>query len=340
MTAGAARGSRRRRNGSALRATAAVVAAVACFGGAPPKHATAQGMVELAQACAAETPAGEEACRELALAAAALQRGVGLASALGSDVPGSSSTMGRRIGRMPRMGLSVAALGVRVAAPRLTGGSRESLQEEATGWITGMRLSAAVGVLEGFQLGTAVGGVLSLDVLGGYSLLRLPASAGLDGWSSGGGAGLRVGLTRESFTLPGVSVSAMRRWRGDFGPGAAAAGPASVETGGSTVTSVRATAGKNWFVVGLLGGVGWDRYSGRARLSVPGDAEMRSAAEGRLRSSRRLYFAGAWLSYLVTRLAVEAGVAEGLADPFTGRGGAFDPGARTWFASAALRVTL
>lgn len=317
----------------------ATAAAVACAAAPGPPPATAQ-TTELARECVAKTSAGEPACMELAVAAAALQRGIGLASALGSDVPGSSSTMGRRIGRMPRIGLSVAALGVRVRAPRLGGTSLETLQEEATGWTTGFRLGAAAGVLDGFQLGTAVGGVLSLDVVGAYSLLRLPASAGLDGWSSGGGAGLRVGLLRESFTLPGVSVSAMRLWRGDLAAGAnGAAAPAAVETG-LEVTSLRATVGKNWFAVGLLGGAGWDRYSGRARVSVRDGAGSASAAEGRLSSSRRLYFAGAWLSYLVTRISAEGGIAEGMADPFPERSGAFDPGAGAWFASVALRITL
>lgn len=296
-------------------------------------------MAGLAEACVAETTAGREACRELSLAAAAVQRGVGLASALGNGVAGSSSTMGFRIGRMPRVGLSAAALGVRMTSPRMTGESLADLQESAAGWVTGLKLGAAVGVLNGFQMGTNVGGVLAVDVLGAYSLLRLPAAAGLDGWSSGGGAGLRVGLLRESFVLPGVSVSAMRHWRGDLkGGGDDAARPASVRTG-VTVTSLRATAGKNWFAVGLLGGAGWDRYSGRARVSVSGGGRAPAAAEGELRSSRRLYFAGAWLSYLVVRLSVEAGMAEGATDPFEERSGAFDPGARAWFASAAVRIT-
>lgn len=297
-------------------------------------------MAGLAEACVRETTAGRDACRELSLAATAVQRGVGLASALGSGVAGSSSTMGLRIGRMPRIGLSAAALGVRMTAPRMTGTSLGDLQEGASAWVTGLKLGAAVGVLDGFQMGTSVGGVLAVDVLGSYSLLRLPAAAGLDGWSSGGGVGLRVGLLRESFVLPGVSVSAMRLWRGDLKSGEGdAARPASFETG-LTVTSLRATAGKNWFAVGLLGGAGWDRYDGRARLSVPGGGATPAAAEGDLRSSRMLYFAGAWLSYLVARLSVEAGMAEGAADPFEDRAGAFDPGARTWFASAAVRITL
>lgn len=316
--------------------------AVALAGLGRPAATAAQelGSVErLAQACVEETTAGRQACQELSHAAAAVQRGIGLASALGGGVPGSSSTMGLRIGRMPRIGLSAAGLAVRMTAPRVAGASPAGLQERAVGWVTGLKLGAAVGVLNGFQLGTNVGGVLAVDVLGAYSLLRLPAAVGLDGWSSGGGAGFRVGLLRESFTLPGVSVSAMRHWRGDVRSGADdAARVGSVETG-ATTTSLRATVGKNWFVVGLLAGAGWDRYSGRARVSVPGGGPAASVAEGDLRSTRRLYFAGAWLSYLVARLSVEAGMVEGAADPFDDRGGAFDPSARTWFASAAVRIT-
>lgn len=321
-------------------AGAAAFAFAGAAGSAEAAAAQEAGSVAgLAEACVRETTAGRDACRELSLGAAAVQRGVGLASALGSGVAGSSSTMGLRIGRMPRIGLSAAALGVRMTAPRMTGTALGDLQESASAWVTGLKLGAAVGVLDGFQMGTSVGGVLAVDVIGSYSLLRLPAAAGLDGWSSGGGVGLRVGLLRESFVLPGVSVSAMRLWRGDLKSGGDADRPASVETG-LTVTSLRATAGKNWFAVGLLGGAGWDRYDGRARLSVPGGGTTPAAAEADLRSSRMLYFAGAWLSYLVARLSVEAGMAEGAADPFEDRAGAFDPGARTWFASAAVRITL
>ncbi len=304
--------------------------------GSEPASATAR----LAATCAAETAVGSAACRELALAAASAQRGIGLASALGSDIPGSSSTMGRRIGKMPRIGLSIAATGVRMGTPRLTGADLGALEERDTAWLTGLRVGAAAGVLNGFQPATAVGGLLSVDVVATYSLLRLPEAAGFEGWSSGAGAGLRVGLVRESFTLPGISVSAMRRWRGRLRAGAApGAGPSSVETD-LTTTSLRAMVGKNWFFVGLLGGVGWDRYEGDARLSASSDDDAGAAVQGRLRSSRRLYFAGAWFSYLVSRMSLEAGLAEGTADPFPERTAAFDPGERTWFVSAAVRITL
>ena len=304
--------------------------------GTAPTESTAR----LAIACAAETSAGPSACRELALAAASVQRGVGLAAALGSDIPGSSSTMGRRIGRMPRIGISVAAMGVRIATPGLAGAGLADLEKRNTGWVTGLRFGAAAGVLDGFQLATAVGGVLSVDVVASYSLLRLPAAAGFDGWSSGGGAGLRVGLVRESFTLPGVSVSAMRRWRGEVRAGAPPGGGAPAVETDVVTTSLRATAGKNWFLVGLLGGIGWDRCEGDARLSASSEDGMDSSVEGRLRSSRRLYFAGAWFNYLVSRMSVEAGLAEGVANPFPDRTGAFDPGESSWFVSAAVRITL
>ena len=61
---------------------------------------------------------------------------------------------------------------------------------------------------------------------------------------------------------------------------------------------------------------------------------------GQVRSERSLYFAGGGFNFLISQVSLEVGVAEGVSDPFTGRGGGYDPAARDWFASGAVRITL
>lgn len=303
---------------------------------------SARGVTELAEQCAPAAPLIVH-CRELALAAMAIQRGAGLASALGSDVPGTPSTLGRRLGRVPRTSFSLSALGVRTAMPRVAGRSLEDLRQEQGFFPWGMRVGAAAGLLDGFRLMPNMGGVLSLDLTASYSLVRLPRGAGFGGSSHGFGAGARLGLVRESFVLPGVSVSATRRWHGAVRAGSTGDDdPATEVETGLTVSSLRATAGKNWFVIGVMAGAGWDRYEGDARVALSSTNGASASAEGRVRSDRLLYFAAAWFNFVISQVSLEAGVAEGVDDPFSAdrQGASFDPARRTWFASAAFRVTL
>lgn len=295
--------------------------------------------MELAERCAAENADFMSTCREMSLAAMAVQQGVGLASVLGSDIPGTPSTHGRRLGLMPRVGLAVSASALRAGIPNVAGSSAAELAEGRTAALLGLKGTAVAGVLDGFQLAPTFGGVFSMDVIASYSIVSLPAGAGLSGSGSGLGVGARVGLIRESFTLPGISVAASRSWHADVQAGSTADGNPGEATTGLMVSSLRATAGKNWFVIGLMGGVGWDRYEGDVELSVPGAGDSGSTT-ATVASQRVLYFVSGWFNFLLTRLSVEVGMAEGVGDPFAGRSGGFDPSRSTWFASTAFRITL
>ncbi len=294
-------------------------------------------VVDLADRCAVSEGRWVPPCRELALAAMAMQQGFGLASALGSDIPGSPSTMGRRLGMTPRIGLSLSALGTKMSMPRIAGSQAKDLGEREAFSIFGLRAAAAATVLDGFRLTPVAGGVLAVDVVASYAYLRLPGNVALSGSPSSFGVGTRIGLVRESFMLPGVSVSAVRRWHGDIRAGSISQGnPGEVETD-LTVSSLRAVAGKNWFVVGIMGGVGLDRYEGNARVAVTG---IPASAKQHIRTERKLFFAAAWFNFVIAQVSLEAGLAEGVDDPFPDRLGAFAPGDRTWFAVSAFRITL
>ncbi len=304
------------------------------------EYATVEGVEDLARRCAGGHSGFIAPCREMSLAVMAVQQGVGLASALGSDIPGTSSTHGRRLGLMPRVGVAVTALALRFGMPHVAASTPGGLAEEENAMLLGLGGTAFAGVLDGFQLAPTVGGILSVDAIASYSLVRMPTGAGLSGAGSGFGAGARVGLVRESFTLPGISVSAARRWLADVQLGSTADGnPVQARTG-VTVSSLRATVGKNWFVIGIMGGVGWDRYEGDVELSMPRGAGDPGGVTGSVASERVLYFVSGWFNFLLTRLSVELGMAEGVGDPFEDRTGAFDPHGATWFASTVFRITL
>lgn len=333
----------------AAQASLRVLSAAAMWTGAPvatagqdlgADYARVEGVADLAERCTGGSTQFRSMCREMSLAVMGVQQGVGLASALGSDIPGTASTHGRRLGLVPRVGVSVSALALRAGLPNVAGSTSAELAEAQTVALLGLKATAVAGVMDGFQLAPTVGGILSADLIGSYSIVNLPGEAGLSGSGSGFGVGARVGLLRESFTLPGVSVSASRSWHSDIQAGSTADSNPGEATTGLTVSSLRATAGKNWFVIGIMGGVGWDRYEGDVRLSVPRGAGDPGSINGSVASERVLYFASGWFNFLLTRLSLEVGMAEGVGDPFTGRSAGYDPAATTWFASAAFRITL
>ena len=111
---------------------------------------------------------------------------------------------------------------------------------------------------------------------------------------------------------------------------------------GVEVTSIRGVVGKNWFVVGLMAGVGWDSYGGDAAVRVAGGPGGEAGPSGRVASARALYFVGGWLNFLVSQLSAEFGVADGALDPLDGaadRQPGYDPTQRDFFLLLSMRVT-
>ena len=183
-----------------------------------------EGVAELAAACAGEDSGRVSPCRELALAALAVQRGVGLGSALGSDVPGTASTAGRRLGNVPRIAFSVGLAGHQLAIPRVAARSAGGLEEEEVLTVIGVRGVVAAGIVDGLQLSPGVGGIFSVDLTGLLSHLWLPEGAGFEVASTGVGLGARVGFCASPSTFPGSRF----HWRG---AGTAPSGRATPGTG-------------------------------------------------------------------------------------------------------------
>ena len=315
-------------------ALAALVACTTPLVSASPARAQSA-LEDLATRCVAGGSAVIR-CRELAVTARSLQGTVGVLSGLGSEVPGSAGTLGRRLGTSPRIAVSARAAFAHAGLPDLADPGTEP-SREATFVLPVFQAGVAVGVFDGFFVMPTVGGVLSLDLLAQTSVLFVPTSDGFDGNATGWSVGARVGILRESFTLPGVSVSFTRRGLepvrfGDAtGPGGGA-----VEVDPS-VTSVRATVGKDLLSVGVLAGLGWDHYSGSATLTASGATPV---SDGSWAHSRRVVFGGASLNFLVLQLAAEAGWAKGQGAVDGYRGAPFDPARGTAYGSFALRLTI
>jgi hypothetical protein len=152
----------------------------------------------------------------------------------------------------------------------------------------------------------------------------------------------RLGILRESFSLPGVSLSASYRSLGSLELWDVQRGDPAGAAFDLGVSSVRAVLGKDLWGIGFLAGAGWERYSGAATLTVLGTpgSEIDGSASGDLESDRRLYFFGASMTFIAIQISAEAGWARGFdptLPPMAESG--FDPTSRSEFGALSLRLT-
>lgn len=252
-----------------------------------------------------QTVSGDVAayCLDLVDAVSIMQARTGLAATGGNPVPGTASTLGMRIGSTPRFSFGLRTTGTRPALPplQITGGS------DTNAWIGSASADLSVGVLPGFNLLPTVGGFASLDVLASAGLVG--AGAGFDARPFTWSVGARVGILRESFTAPGISVSGMYRRLGDMTYDDSGA---RLTLDGQQVLSVRGTIGKRVLGLGLTGGAGYDRYS----ADVTGAARSASVTvaqfdERDMTQSRKSAFANVSFTMLILNLAAEVGWQDG-----------------------------
>jgi len=240
----------------------------------------------------------------------------------GSPVGGSASTLGMRVG-VPRAALSARVAAGRIEVPSVRMNQTDA--DHATMFYYGVE--GAVGLFEGFSPAATVGGVASLDVVASLGRIGLPS--GFDGGAGTWSIGLRAGVLRESFTAPGITLSAVYRRLGSLtrGDTTLANSDASAVADGAGVWSLRGVVGKRIAGVGLLAGLGHDRGSTdthiRAREDGPTATRDIESTTGRTTG----FAAISWTS-LVYTLSAEAGWQGGA----HGRGG-------TPFGGAAVRIT-
>jgi hypothetical protein len=276
-------------------------------------------------------------CVLAAAAARDLQADVGLLVGAGSEVPGQGSALGRRLGGMPRLAPFVRVGGHAVRASEFADASGAS---DETPFVPALSAGMGLGIFDGFRLLPTVGGFLSIDLVGQGSVAFFPEAEGFGGRLDALSLGARVGILRESFTLPGVTFSYMRRLGGALRYGDVASGDAAEVEVDPTVDSWRAVISKDLFAFGLLAGLGWDDVSAEATLRVSNGAGAFVSDAAEVGGRRRTYFLGlsrqlgvlSWLSAELGWVKPEGPVsAAGASSP--GRG-------RTYYGSLAVLVKL
>lgn len=329
-----------------------------------------------------EVPASaRETCYAVAQAVESAQPQLGILVAGGNPTLGTASTGGLRLGVLPRVSASARVNLVFVRLPdilaREAGAAARRLNEAVGLPAPALTGTATVGVYPGVSVLPTVGGVGAVDLLGSVTWLPF-RGVGLDDFTDASaalayGAGVRVGLLRESFVVPGASVSLMYRSLGrvQYGgvcdqaapTGQSAARGHRVESGvcagdgdlgelGFDLSnwSGRATVGKRLLGLGLAAGVGYDRFDSDAAFGFRLPPAEESQMEGRFVRVRDLELdSGRWSAFvngsftaLVATLAVEAGWLQG-SGPIPGFGagaGEFDPRSGSWFGSVGFRLAL
>jgi hypothetical protein len=276
-------------------------------------------------------------CNLVAQGIETIQPRIGLAAAGGNPVPGTASTLGMRLGASPRVSVGGRITALRASMPPIRAlGSVEDLDF----FIPAITADASLGLFQGFSPAITVGGVLSLDLLASAGFVFLPGGKGFeDGAPFHWGAGLRLGILRESFTLPGVSLSAMYRRVGEV----RFVSPASrFELDGISNLSIRGAIGKRIYGIGLTAGAGYDRYSSDVSFAVapPASPVLPIRLDG-FDNDRFMLFANAAFTVLVITGSLELGWQQG-GDVVPGALPApdFDAEDGAFFASLALRLTI
>ena len=252
-----------------------------------------QTLADLQSACS--VAGGEQQhCAMSAVAARELIGHMSVLAAPGFEIPSESSTLGRRLGGMPRTSAFVRAGVFTGEIPDLGCDPLLEPWSERPARCSNIRSSFSVpsiqfglglGLLDGVQLMPTVGGFLSLDIVGHTNLLFFPKLDGFSGRVGAWGIGARIGILRESFTLPGVSVSVMRRGVGDL----CSCGGHTNVTLGPSITSHRITVGKDFFALGFAAGVAWNDMSSDVTLEMYSGPVLH---DGLLESTRATYFIG------------------------------------------------
>lgn len=286
-------------------------------------------------------------CFAVQQALVSAQPQVGIAMAGGSPLLGTASVGGVRLGFVPRLtaGLRVNAAWMSLPDLRAGDGAGGYAARRRTDVVTVVGADAAVSVFEGVTSGSA-GGIGALDVL--LSAGVLPASGGITDASYGWGVGLRAGLLRETFGMPGVSVSAMYRGTGSVRYAgtcktlACTAGTAAALDFDVRDVSTRLTVAKRVGPLGLVAGAGLDHFTDDSAHSTYTSGTVSQVHERELSDNRWSLFADAAYALPVGSLIVEGGWMGGgkSVSGYTSQPHAYDPGSGTLFGSIGVRLSL
>lgn len=264
------------------------------------------------------TPERIQGCAWGSVTAHALQSGIGLLMASGGVIPSSPSTAGTRFGGSPRWVLDVGGGFASFKHPDLSAGATPASKPARTSALA-PRITLVRGVFDGISLAPGVGGIGSVDVVADVRLLPLPGFESDNAQAMMWGGGLRFGILRESFILPGITVSGVYRQSARLRYGTADVDRPAVEVA-PRVTSVGAMVGKDLLFVGVSAGVQRDWIKGDVGvvLGGAGATELQSfpVQRGAMPLERTTWYVGANWTFIIAQFAAQLGWAEEPNAPF------------------------
>ncbi len=229
-------------------------------------------------------------------------------------VTGGNPVLGsfRPLGGFFHFSLTVRATGSKVVTPDLNyDGNGTTVGKGDEIFAPMPQLEAALGLYKGMN------GFLAIDLLG--SAILIPTTV-VDGLSVdpdarkigdialGLGYGARVGVFPGKGIIPSVAVSAMRRSVPRIGYGDLTGGDEYEFSTNLDATSLRGTAGYHLGIFDLGAGLGWDKYTGDARITFQDQILLvPRLVTIDLDNSRTMAFASLGLDLSVLKIAAELG---------------------------------
>lgn len=291
--------------------------------------AIAAGILTFSTALHAQEPDPE--CASSLTAGDACQKTVDIfrytAPQLGILLSGGSATPGGygALGRPGRFSVNIRATAARLDVPDvsdLTVGASTPVPSTiltTEEWGAGPAFDAELGVFGGVQLGVVTVG--AIDLLG--SAFYIPEletdnfnlTVAGNGFKFGGG--VRVGIIQENLTWPGVSISYIRRGLPSVSVEALTDDGDSLRVSDISldVDALRLMVGKRLGILGVMAGVGTDRYKSGATISAVveelGLITVLDPTDVDQSVRRTNLFAGASLNFPFVRLVGEVGRVSG-----------------------------
>lgn len=321
----------RRHRAPAAGACAAVMLAFTVLAAAPAE-ARAQDD-QLDSVCAGGFAGPVPECYLAAAAVRLIHPRIGTGLWGGSPVPGSASTLGMRLGSLPRFSMSGRVMALPMELPPL---ADRNADHGSRGLGAALSGQTTVGILPGWSPLPTVGGFLSLDGLARLSWLLLPDEGFHDRNVFGASVGLRLGVLRESFTLPGVSFTGTygRSTEYAFGdPGGSGDGYIQGELSG---WGVNGAATKRLGPVGLTAGASLDRYTDNVAFSYRGAPPGGHRAEAV--TDRYAAFGNISWTFLILHASLEGGWQDSPMPGGIPQSVSLDP--TGWWAALALRISI
>ncbi len=267
---------------------------------------------------------------------------VGLAVSGGSPVIGTARTLGGFF----HLSIALRANATQVVTPALGyDGSSRTVAQGSKVWAGTPNVDGAFGLFKGLK-----GGLLSIDALGSALLIPTgiidnltvdPTAPHIGSVALGLGYGGRVGISNGRGPVPAISVSYMHRHVPRISYGDVGGGDNYQYSSKVNADNLRLSAGYKLSILNLIGGIGWDHYTGSSTILFrdPITTLAQPPIDVLVKRSRTIAYLGAALDLPVVKIAAEAGwqvgKAESLYTSFDGN----DPSKTRFFVGAGLRFS-